>query len=203
MTCTQSIVLVRLYKKIFATTPLRSHWREKTMNLVHCFREREINRRRTREANTDLGIIFLVFCSSSRTWLLGVPSSHLRSGCGTPSRSSPKIDAVIFVPSLFRVWFPTLPFLSFYFTPPLRHFCLSFFQPIGACLPFDPDTFPFSTWVTTAITPWIWGTCSLLSYSFLLCVSAALFFSFAYCLESPSHICPSFSAVLWLISKSS
>ena len=49
-----------------------------------------MNRHRARETDIKLDIIFLVFYYNSRTWLLGVLSSHLRSGCGTPTRSSPK-----------------------------------------------------------------------------------------------------------------
>ena len=47
-------------------------------------------------ADTNLDIIFLVFCCSSCRCFLGVLSSHLRSGTVSASRSSPKIDPVIF-----------------------------------------------------------------------------------------------------------
>ena len=53
---------------------------------------------RRERANTDLNIILLIFCCSSRMCLLRVLSSYLQVRCGTSLLSSPQ-NAIIFGPS--------------------------------------------------------------------------------------------------------
>ena len=105
-----------------------------------------------REVNKDLNIIFLVFCCSSRTWLVGVLSSHLHGGCGTRvnleltqnSRNSPRMSAVIFsLSSHHHVSCPNNFSFCFQFHAHFNGLHSSFFQPITACGRFGADTFLF------------------------------------------------------------
>ena len=90
---------------------------------------------------------------------------------------------------------PRLTFFScFYLTFTLNSFffCLSFFQPIRACLPLTSDTFLFLIWASAAIIAWISGTYSSLIYLFLpyhrasLCLLLSL--SVSLCLSLPSSL---------------
>ena len=70
------------YYPVFVVTEERENkvWTESTT----LDRQREINHHRSKEVDKDLVIIPLIFCCSSCSWLLGVPSLHLCGSCGNP-----------------------------------------------------------------------------------------------------------------------
>ena len=164
-------------------------------------RQRKINRYRMREIDRDLEIIFLVFCYSSRTFLLGISSSHLYSRCGTDSRSGWRNFRPVFTSP--RLVSNCLSFSVFYPTFTLTAFALNFLQPITTRWPFALDTFLFLTWTPAAIVNWFLATYYSLSFSFLPYHRAPLSLSLSLCLESISYICPSFFTISRLTSKSS
>ena len=109
---------------------------------------------RRERADTDLDIIFLIFCCSSHMCLLGVLFSYLCSGCGTSLRSTPqngcqdfwsiltsprlvsnKLSFPVFCPTSLQTPFP------FQFLPanqsPLSICCwrISIFNPGICCYP--------------------------------------------------------------------
>ena len=100
--------------------------------------------------NTDLDMIFLVCFGSSRTWLLGVSSSHICGCCVTPSQCSTKMGFIIFGSSSHhRVSYPTVFLFLFSIPHPLERlfpwqgticcWYLSIFLNLGSCCYHDMD----------------------------------------------------------------
>ena len=88
--------------------------RENRVRTEYTVLERENNCRRARETDTGHDITFLAFARSSCSCLFGISSLHLRCGGVTTSHSLPKMNAVIFGPSLYIYVWSQLPFpLSF------------------------------------------------------------------------------------------
>ena len=134
-------------------------------------RQREINRRRTRDIDADLDII-------------------LRSRWGTPSQSTPKLVAAIFgLSSHLRGFTPTLFFYFFYPSSTLTALT-SKFLPVNHC------SLSICCWGVFLSLTWASIVHFPIRFSHItVLLSLSQLLSLSYCLESLSHIRPSFSTV--------
>ena len=141
-------------------------------------------------ADTDLSIIFLIFCYSSHTYLLGFLSSNLHSGSGNTFSELTKNGCWNFrLSSHYHIWTLFLTLFSI----------LSFSQLESICI---------CSWYIFVSNSGICCYPSLdlgkLLIHFPIYFSLIVLFSLYLCdyLEPLSHICPSFSTVLWSTNKS-